>query len=163
MNEPAWIEHAIWWQVYPLGFTGAEKTATPEPAAEHRLLDLVPWLDYAQGLGASGLALGPVFAAETHGYDTTDYFRIDPRLGSLEDFDTLVAEAHRRGLRVLLDGVFNHTGRSFTPFQDVLAQGPGAATASWFSLDWPGDAGAGTEPGYRDFEGHHHLVALNHD
>ncbi len=163
MNEPGWVQHVIWWQVYPLGFTGAEKTATPAPATAHRLLALVPWLDYAVGLGASGLALGPVFASETHGYDTTDYFRIDPRLGTLEDFDTLVAEAHRRGLRVLLDGVFNHTGRSFGPFQDVIAHGPGAATESWFSLDWPEGAGAGAEPAYRDFEGHHHLVALDHD
>ncbi|WP_104181270.1 alpha-amylase family glycosyl hydrolase [Arthrobacter sp. B0490] len=162
MDEPRWVEHAIWWQVYPLGFTGAEKTATPDPAAAHRLLGLVPWLDYAVDLGASGLALGPVFASETHGYDTTDYFRIDPRLGTLGDFDTLVAEAHRRGLRVLLDGVFNHAGRSFGPFQDVLTHGPGAATASWFSLDWPEGAGAGTEPAYRDFEGHSHLVALHH-
>ncbi|MHA7279732.1 alpha-amylase family glycosyl hydrolase [Arthrobacter sp. MDT2-2] len=163
MNEPAWVQHAIWWHVYPLGFVGAEKASTADPAAAHRLLDLVPWLDYAVELGASGLALGPVFASETHGYDTTDYFRIDARLGTSEDFDTLVREAHRRGLRILLDGVFNHTGRSFAPFRDVLAQGPGAATASWFSLDWPAGSTPGTEPGYRDFEGHHHLVALNHD
>ncbi|MEC5198587.1 cyclomaltodextrinase [Arthrobacter sp. PL16] len=163
MKNSSWVEHAIWWQVYPLGFVGAEKSAVERPSAEHRLLDLVPWLDYVVGLGASGLALGPVFASETHGYDTTDYFRIDPRLGTLEDFDTLVAEAHQRGLRILLDGVFNHAGRSFAAFQDVLAQGPEAATASWFTLEWPEGAGPGVEPRYRDFEGHHHLVALNHD
>ncbi|WP_043442140.1 alpha-amylase family glycosyl hydrolase [Arthrobacter sp. L77] len=163
MNEPEWVQHAIWWQVYPLGFTGAEKSATQEPAAAHRLLDLIPWLDYAVELGTSGLALGPVFTSETHGYDTTDYFTIDPRLGTLEDFDTLVAEAAGRGLRIILDGVFNHTGRSFAPFQQVLAQGPDAPTAAWFSLDWPDGAGPGVEPGYRDFEGHHHLVALNHE
>ncbi|MHA7240383.1 alpha-amylase family glycosyl hydrolase [Arthrobacter sp. TMS1-12-1] len=162
MNEPEWVQHAIWWQVYPLGFVGAEKAATAHPAAAHRLLDLIPWLDYVVELGASGLALGPVFASETHGYDTTDYFAIDPRLGTLEDFETLVAEARRRGLRILLDGVFNHTGRSFAPFQQVLAEGPGAPTSAWFSLDWPDGAGPGSEPRYRDFEGHHHLVALNH-
>ena len=163
MSEPEWVQHAIWWHVYPLGFLGAEKTATADPAAAHRLLDLVPWLDYAVELGASGLALGPIFASETHGYDTTDYFRIDPRIGTEEDFDSLVAEAQGRGLRVLLDGVFNHTGRSFPPFQQVLREGPGAATAPWFSLQWPEGAAAGAEPGYRDFEGHHHLVALNHE
>ncbi|WP_422390763.1 alpha-amylase family glycosyl hydrolase [Arthrobacter sp. N1] len=162
MKSAPWVEHVIWWQVYPLGFVGAEKTSTDRPAAEHRLLDLLPWLDYAVELGASGLALGPVFASETHGYDTTDYFRIDARLGTLDDFDTLVAEAHRRGLRILLDGVFNHVGRSFQPFQEVLAEGPGAGSARWFVLDWPDGAGPGTEPGYRDFEGHHHLVALDH-
>jgi cyclomaltodextrinase len=162
--EPGWVRHAVWWHVYPLGFTGAESAAFPGGAAvQHRLPQLLPWLDYAVELGASGIALGPIFAAETHGYDTTDYFRIDPRLGDLADFDELIREAHVRGLRVLLDGVFNHTGRSFQPFQDVLAQGPQAATAPWFRLDWPAAGWTpGTEPGYADFEGHHHLVELNH-
>lgn len=165
MAEPDWVQHAVWWQVYPLGFVGAEKAA---PAADapvaHRLLQLLPWLDYAVELGASGIALGPIFASETHGYDTTDYFRLDPRLGDDADFDELVREAHARGLRVILDGVFNHTGRSFRPFQEALAQGPSAPTASWFRFNWP-DSGwePGLEPDYADFEGHHHLVALNHD
>ena len=163
VNEPDWAEHVIWWQVFPLGFTGAEKTATPEPREAHRLLDLVPWLDYAVELGASGLALGPIFSSETHGYDTTDYLALDPRLGTDEDVDALIAEAHRRGLRVLLDGVFNHVGRSFGPFQEVLANGPAADAGAWFSLQWHAGAVPGDEPEYRDFEGHHHLVALNHD
>lgn len=164
IKEPDWVQHAVWWHVYPLGFTGAEEAALPVGSpVEHRLAKLVPWLDYAVGLGASGIALGPVFASETHGYDTTDYFRIDPRLGDDADFDDFIREAHSRGLRVLLDGVFNHTGRSFQPFRDALAQGPSASTASWFRLAWP-DSGwtPGTEPDYADFEGHRHLVALNH-
>ncbi len=74
---------------------------------------IVDWLDHAVELGASGIALGPVFASRTHGYDTTDHYRIDPRLGDDADFDHLVAEAHQRGLRVLLDGVFNHVGTDF--------------------------------------------------
>lgn len=165
MTEPDWVEHAIWWQIYPLGFVGAEISA---PAATdqvaHRIPHLISWLDYALELGVSGIALGPIFASETHGYDTTDYYRIDPRLGDDADFDELITQAHSRGLKVMLDGVFNHTGRSFTPFQQVLKDGPAAATGRWFELDWP-TAGwvPGTEPGYRDFEGHHHLVALNHD
>ncbi|MCU1532718.1 MAG: alpha amylase, catalytic region [Arthrobacter sp.] len=164
MTEPNWVQHAVWWHVYPLGFTGAEKSALPAgTAGEHRLQQLVPWLDYAVELGASGIALGPVFASETHGYDTTDYFRIDPRLGDESDFDDLIREAHTRGLRILLDGVFNHTGRSFQPFRNALEGGPSTATAPWFHLSWP-DAGwaPGREPDYADFEGHHHLVALNH-
>ncbi|MEO5779851.1 alpha-amylase family glycosyl hydrolase [Arthrobacter oryzae] len=165
MSEPKWVQHVIWWQVYPLGFTGAEAAAgsAPQPVV-HRLDRLEAWLDYAVELGASGLALGPVFASETHGYDTTDYYRIDPRLGDDGDFDELVAQAHARGLKVLLDGVFNHAGRSFEPFQQVLAEGPESPTASWFRLDWPDTEWVpGSEPGYEDFEGHHHLVALNHD
>jgi cyclomaltodextrinase len=166
---PDWVEHAVWWQVYPLGFVGAEKSAAEfaagsaggpgEPA--HRLSRLTAWLDYAVALGVSGIALGPVFASSTHGYDTIDHFRIDPRLGDDADFDALVHEAHARGLKVLLDGVFNHVGRDFPAFQQVLAEGPDAASASWFRLTWP--SGPSSEPDYVTFEGHPGLVALNHD
>ncbi len=124
-----WAEHAIWWHVYPLGFTGAERAALPpgEPA-RHRLRHLASWLDYAVDLGCNGLLLGPIFAAETHGYDTVDHFRIDPRLGDDEDFDALVAAARARGVRVALDGVFNHVGRRFPAFaaaDAALAAGAG--------------------------------------
>jgi len=164
-----WIEHAIWWQVYPLGFVGAEPALSSSPPIEsqpvrHRLGRLQEWLDYAVELGASGLALGPVFASQTHGYDTIDYYRIDPRLGDEADFDALIKAAHERGLRVLLDGVFNHVGRDFPAFAQVLAEGPEAAPASWFRLTWPaGPWPPGTEPDYQRFEGHRELVALNHD
>src|SRR3954451_23599124 len=121
MTEPSWVQHALWWQVYPLGFVGAEHRGEElnQPVA-HRLGQLIPWLDYVVKLGASGLALGPVFCSETHGYDTTDYYRIDPRLGDDADFDSLITQAHARGLHVLLDGVFNHVGRSFEAFRQVL-------------------------------------------
>jgi len=154
MTEPAWVEHAIWWQVYPLGFVGAWPPRNDRQ--DHRLRWLEGWLDYAVELGASGLALGPIFASETHGYDTVDFFRVDPRLGDDADFDSLVAAAHDRGLRVLLDGVFNHVGRGHPDFQAVLSEGSGAPTASWFRLRWPG-------PEYDTFEGHGGLPALNHD
>ncbi|MGY1887440.1 alpha-amylase family protein [Blastococcus sp. SYSU DS0753] len=162
---PDWVHDAIWWHVYPLGFVGAERETTPGQPLRHRLRGLVPWLDHALQLGVSGLVLGPVFAAETHGYDTTDHLRIDPRLGDDADFDALVAECRSRGLRVLLDGVFNHVGRGHPAFQRVLAEGPAAATAGWFRLRWPGGPEAwtpGTEPDHDDFEGHRHLVALDH-
>lgn len=136
-----WIRHAIWWQVYPLGFVGAFPSAQPPGPEQHRLRRLIDWLDHAIGLGVSGIALGPVFASRTHGYDTTDHYRIDPRLGDDGDFDRLVDEAHRRGLRVLLDGVFNHVGTDFpataTPSTAGTrrpppgsAAGPGASTPS---------------------------------
>ena len=161
---PSWVKHAVWWQVYPLGFVGAERDARgPDQPVVHRLRGLIDWLDYARELGASGLALGPIFASETHGYDTVDHFRIDARLGDEGDFDALIAAAHDRGLRVLLDGVFNHVGRGHPAFRQVLAEGPSAPTASWFRLSWPDGAAAGTEPGYADFEGHRRLMALNHD
>jgi glycosidase len=135
-----WAEHAIWWQVYPLGFTGAE--ATSRPGVVHRLAQVENWLDYAIELGCSGLLLGPVFASETHGYDTVDHFRIDPRLGDDADFDRLVAQAKRRGLRIALDGVFNHVARSFE------------APPEWFRRRDDGSLDT--------FEGHEPLVALDH-
>ncbi len=141
MTEPDWVEHAIWWQVYPLGFVGAFPSDPPPTADEHRLRRIVDWFDHAIELGASGVALGPVFASRTHGYDTTDHYRVDPRLGDDADFDQLIAEARRRGLRVLLDGVFNHVGTDF-------------AQASWFRRR--GNS-------FDTFEGHGELIALDHD
>ena len=152
-----WAEHAVLWHVYPLGFTGAEPAALPagEPV-RHRLGQLEPWLDYTAELGCDGLLLGPVFASQTHGYDTTDYFRIDPRLGDDADFDTLVTAADQRGLRLILDGVFNHVGRGFPRFEVALAGGPGTRSARWFKRSPAGDD-------YAVFEGHGQLVELDHD
>ncbi|RBY90507.1 alpha-amylase [Blastococcus sp. TBT05-19] len=160
---PAWVRDAVWWHVYPLGFVGAEPRDEPGRPVAHRLPHLAAWLDHAVELGASGLALGPVFASETHGYDTVDHLRVDPRLGDDDDLDALLAACRERGLRVLLDGVFNHVGRDHPAFRAVLEQGPAAPTASWFRLRWPdGGWAPGVEPGYDDFEGHAHLVALDH-
>ena len=158
---PEWTKTVIWWQVYPLGFTGSPPSTVDE-REQHRLRKLERWLDYAVELGASGLALGPIFASATHGYDTIDYLLIDPRLGDDSDFDALIAAAHARGLRVLLDGVFNHVGRGHRAFRSVLEFGPDAATASWFRLHWPRPWQPGIEPEYDNFEGHDQLVALNH-
>jgi cyclomaltodextrinase / maltogenic alpha-amylase / neopullulanase len=147
----AWVEHAIWWQVYPLGFVGAFPAGQPPGAGEHRLRQLVDWLDHAIALGASGIALGPIFASRTHGYDTTDHYRIDPRLGDDADFDYLVAEARRRGLRVLLDGVFNHVGVDFPRYREAAND---EASARWFR---------GRPGRFHTFEGHSELITLNHE
>jgi cyclomaltodextrinase / maltogenic alpha-amylase / neopullulanase len=157
-----WIKHAIWWHIYPIGFVGAEPTAQSRPGITHRLDQIIRWLDYVIELGASGLILGPIFESASHGYDTIDHFRIDPRLGDNADFDALLAAAGRRGLRVILDGVFNHVGRDFPAFREVLAQGPQAPHASWFRLTWPSGHSSGQEPDYATFEGHRRLVAVNH-
>jgi glycosidase len=153
----SWADHAILWQVYPLGFTGAERAALPasEPV-RHRLRHLEAWLDYAVELGCNGLLLGPVFASQTHGYDTVDHFRIDARLGDEGDFDALVSAADQRGLRLILDGVFNHVGRGFPAFKAAVAGGPGTPAARWFRR-----APDGAD--YAVFEGHGQLVELDHD
>jgi cyclomaltodextrinase len=155
VTTPAWVEHAIWWQVYPLGFVGAFPADQPAGAGEHRLRRLADWLDHAIALGASGIALGPIFASRTHGYDTTDHHRIDPRLGDDADFDYLVAEARRRGLRVLLDGVFNHVGVDFPRYREAAND---EASARWFR-GRPGHC----PPSFDTFEGHSELITLNHE
>ncbi|MGQ7296982.1 alpha-amylase family glycosyl hydrolase [Quadrisphaera sp. KR29] len=128
----------------------------------HRLRRLEAWLDHVVHLGLNGLALGPVFASSTHGYDTVDHLRIDSRLGDETDFDRLITAAHQRGIKVLLDGVFNHVGRAHPAFTRVEAEGPGAPGAEMFRIDWQG-----WRPGQRVraevFEGHDQLIALNHD
>ncbi|GAA2023099.1 alpha-amylase family glycosyl hydrolase [Pseudokineococcus marinus] len=163
VEGPAWVRDAVFWHVYPLGFVGAEKEGDPQGPVVHRLPHLVGWLDHLLALGANGLLLGPVFASQTHGYDTVDHRRVDPRLGDDADLDALLSAAREKGVRVLLDGVFNHVGRDHWAFRQVLEQGPSASTASWFRLRWPeGGWRPGVEPDYDDFEGHHHLVALDH-
>jgi glycosidase len=136
----SWTEHVMWWHLYPLGFVGAPVRPDAAEAGGdvvHRLGRIVAWLDHVIELGLNGIALGPVFASSTHGYDTIDHFRIDPRLGDDADFDRLVTKAHDRGLRIALDGVFNHVARSFV------------------HPEWFRDDGA-------TFEGHEHLVTLDH-
>ena len=146
-----WVKHAIWWHVYPLGFVGAFPAEQPPGPDGHRLSRIADWLDHAIELGASGIALGPVFDSRTHGYDTTDHYRIDPRLGDDGDFDRLLDEAHRRGLRVLLDGVFNHVGTEFPRYRQAI-EGD-AEAARWFR---------GRPGRFHTFEGHGDLITLNH-
>ena len=122
----SWVDHVIWWQVYPLGFLGAEKELGEVRGEVSRLPRLVGWLDHLISWGGNGLLLGPIFTSSSHGYDTVDYFQIDPRLGDDADFDALVAACRARGVRLLLDGVFNHVGQDFPPVAQALAEGPGS-------------------------------------
>jgi len=156
-----WSDHVIWWQLHPLSFTGAPEQGDAAEPAVPRLRHLHGWLDYVIELGANGLLLGPIFAARTHGYDTTDHFRIDPRLGTEQDWQALVTACRERGLMLALDGVFNHVGRDFPQFRDVLERRGDSPYRDWFHLDLTAtDAPDGFS--YRDFEGHSELVALNH-
>ena len=154
-----WADDAIWWHVYPLGFAGAP--IRPSDDSERELIHHVDrfsgWLEHVVRLGLNGLLLGPLFTSSTHGYDTIDYFTIDPRLGDSDDFDELLGHAKKMGLRVVLDGVFNHVG-SQHPLYLAALSGPDAPENALFRIDWSD----GT-PRAADFEGHGHLVALNHD
>lgn len=131
-----WTDTVIWWHCYPLGFVGGEARSgdLPPGVVRHRLGRLHDWLGYVVELGCNGLLLAPVFHSTSHGYDTLDYYDIDPRLGDLADFDALVADATGRGLRILLDGVFNHVSREHPLVTRALAAGPDSAAGRW--LKW---------------------------
>lgn len=156
--RPDWTDHVLYWQVYPLGFTGAAVRPSDgrERALTHRMDHLIGWLDYLVELGCNGLLLGPIFTSATHGYDTRNHFTIDPRLGDDADFDALVAACRARGIRLILDGVFNHVGASHPWYQQALSR-PDAPENEYFRIDW----GSGTAQ-TADFEGHQDLVALDH-
>ena len=124
------LEHDIWWQVYPLGAVGAPiRGEVGEPS--HRLRRLEPWLDYVDELGCNGLLLNPIFASVSHGYDTLDHDAIDSRLGDDGDFGELMWKAKERGIRILLDGVFNHLARAHPLVQRAIAAGPGTPDGDW--------------------------------
>lgn len=161
-TAPDWVRHAIGWHVYPLGFTGApihgdESTAAVTPREGAARLDhLTAWLDYVQDLGLNVLQLGPVFESATHGYDTLDYFRIDHRLGDDDAFGRLITAAHERGIKVLLDGVFNHLSSRAPMFRRAL-EDPDSPEAKLFDVDRSGD-----EPSAPCFEGNLDLVEFDH-
>ena len=114
----AWYDEAVFYHIYPLGLTGApmhNDYGAPQP----RLRTLFPWIDHMAELGCNALYIGPLFESQSHGYDTTDYRKLDSRLGTNQDFKDFVAACHGRGIRVVLDGVFNHTGRDFFAFRDI--------------------------------------------
>lgn len=146
----SWSENTIFWHVYPLRFVNAEATATT--TVTHRLPRLANWFDHLLSLGANGLLMAPIFASESHGYDTIDHYRIDPRLGDGDDFDNLVANARSRGIHIVLDGVFNHLGHTHPIVQRALAGGPNSEDGQW--IKWSGEYPYG-------FEGNVNLIELN--
>lgn len=150
------LDRSIWWHVYPLGFAGCPIRDRRPDDAGVGLGRLTEWLGYAVGLGVDGLLLGPVFESATHGYDTLDHFRVDRRLGSEADLVALLDGAGSRGLRVVLDGVFNHVGRRHPLFEQAMREGPDSYAAQHFRIEWS----SGT-PHPEVFEGHAGLVALD--
>jgi glycosidase len=149
----SWYRDTIWWHVFPLGFSGAERSrAEAGDEVQHRLTPYTGWLDHAVSLGVNGLLLGPIFTSGTHGYDTADHDSIDPRLGDVNDFTTLVSRCRERGMRVMLDGVFNHVGREHVIVRNALEHGPESEAGRW--IRWV--------DGYpRCFEGNEPLVELD--
>lgn len=158
-NELNWQNSAVFYQIYPMGFCGAPFENDGVPT--HRIRKVIDWVPHLQKLGVGAVYFSPVFESDTHGYDTRDYGKIDCRLGSNEDFREVCAALHSAGIRVVLDGVFNHVGRGFWAFQDVLKNREGSPYRDWFHIDFGGDSCYHDGFWYEGWEGHFELVKLN--
>jgi cyclomaltodextrinase len=158
---PDWARRAVFYHIYPLGFLGAPRSNDRASAPTPRLAELRRWYDHLSALGVTAIYFGPLFESLSHGYDTTDYFSIDRRLGTNDLFREIVRELHARDLHVIVDGVFNHVGRDFFAFQDVRAHKGDSRYRNWFYIDWSGNSHYGDGFAYADWEGHQSLVKLN--
>ncbi len=157
----AWYEESIFYHIYPLGLTGAPKQ-NPYGKPVHRLNTLLPWITHIQELGFTALYIGPLFESVGHGYETTDYKKLDSRLGTNEDLAAFVAECHRQGIRVVLDGVFNHTGRDFFAFQDIKKNREQSVYKDWYcNVNFWGNNEYNDGFSYENWGGHNLLVKLN--
>ncbi len=154
-----WADHAVFYQIYPLGFCGAP--AQNDGAEAHRIGKAADWIPHIKGLNCNAVYFGPVFESDAHGYDTRDYRKIDRRLGTNEDFAEVCRKMHEAGIKVVLDGVFNHVGRGFWAFQDVLKNRESSPYKDWFNINFGGNDGYNDGLWYEGWEGHFELVKLN--
>lgn len=156
-----WYDEAIFYHIYPLGMTGAPKqNSYGEP--EHRLNTLLPFVSKIKKLGCNALYIGPLFESVGHGYETTDYKKLDTRLGANEDLTEFVAQCHKQGIRVVLDGVFNHTGRDFFAFQDIKRNRENSPYRDWYcNVNFNGNNEYNDGFSYDNWGGYNLLAKLN--
>lgn len=162
MSTAHWAQGSVFYHIYPLGLCAAPErndfTSPPQP----RIEALSVWREHARRLGANALNLGPLFESSTHGYDTADYFRVDRRLGRNEDLARFCRSARDDGFRIIFDAVFNHVGRDFWAFKDLLQKGKDSEYAGWFAgLDFSRRSPYGDPFAYEGWNGHFSLVKLD--
>jgi len=157
----AWYDEAVFYHIYPLGLTDAPKENTySEPV--HRLNTLLPWISHIKELGCNAIYIGPLFESVGHGYETTDYKKLDSRLGTNEDLTNFVRACHAQGIRVILDGVFNHTGRDFFAFQDIKKNRENSPYKDWYcNVNFWGNNEYNDGFSYENWGGYNLLVKLN--
>ncbi len=155
-----WAYESVFYQIYPLGFCGAP--FNNDSVLSHRILKVKDWIPHIKKLGANAVYFCPVFESDSHGYNTRDYRKIDVRLGTNEDFAEVCRALHENGIRVVLDGVFNHVGRGFGPFLDVLKNRENSPYVGWFNrIDFGGNSNYNDGLWYEGWEGNYDLVKLN--
>lgn len=155
-----WFDESAFYQIYPLGYCGAEREN--DFGQVHRRLHIIEeQIPYIKEMGFTAVLFNPLFESERHGYDTVDFFNVDRRLGDNADFKRLVEKFHEAGVRVVLDGVFNHVGRRFFAFEDVRARREGSDKRDWFNINFGGNTAYNDGFWYEGWEGHMELVKLN--
>ena len=154
-----WADNSVFYQIYPLGITGAPRDN--DGVTVNRIGKIADWLPHIKKLGANAIYFSPVFESDTHGYDTRDYRKIDCRLGTNADFRALVDACHAEGIKVVIDGVFNHVGRNFFAFRDVREKRWESRYRDWFHINFDGNSAYNDGLWYEGWEGHYELVKLN--
>lgn len=155
-----WAYESVFYQIYPLGFCGAP--FENDGVLEHRIKKVNDWIPHIKKVGANAIYFSPVFESDTHGYNTRDYTKIDTRLGTNEDFAEVCDNLHKEGIKVVLDGVFNHVGRGFWAFQDVLKNREQSPYVNWFGrIAFDGNSNYNDGLWYEGWEGNYDLVKLN--
>ena len=154
-----WAYESVFYQIYPLGFCGAPYEN--DGVLTSRIKKVVEWIPHMKKLGVNAIYFSPVFESDTHGYNTRDYKKIDVRLGTNEDFKEVCRKLHENGIRVVLDGVFNHVGRGFYQFQDVIKNRQNSPYLNWFRVNLDGNSNYNDGLWYEGWEGNYDLVKLN--
>lgn len=154
-----WAYESIFYQIYPIGFCGAPRIN--DGTTVNRIQKVADWADHLEKLGANAIYFSPVFDADSHGYDTRDFRKIDCRLGTNDDFAAVCKTLHEKGIRVVLDGVFNHVGRGFWAFRDVQEKKWDSPYKDWFHISFDGNSNYNDGFWYEGWEGHYELVKLN--
>lgn len=157
----AWYEKAVFYHIYPLGLTGAPHEndyGTPQP----RIKKLIPWIAHIREIGCNALYIGPLFESVGHGYETTDYKKLDSRLGTNQDLKDFVKKCHEEGVKVIFDGVFNHTGRDFFAFKDIQKNRESSPYKDWYcNVNFGGNTEYNDGFSYANWGGYNLLVKLN--
>ena len=156
-----WYDESVMYQIYPLGYLGAE--VSNGGITTHRILKLIDLIPHLKKIGINVVYFCPVFESSCHGYDTKDFFKIDCRLGTNEDFKIVSKALHENGIKVIIDGVFNHVGRDFFAFKDVIENKWNSIYKDWFYINFDGNTSYNDGFYYEGWEGHYNLVKLNLD
>lgn len=154
-----WAYESVFYQIYPMGFAGAP--FENDGVQRHGILKVIDWIPHIKNIGCNAVYFSPVFESDTHGYNTRDYKKIDCRLGTNEDFLNVCRALHDNGIKIVLDGVFNHVGRGHFAFQDVLRNRENSRYLYWFNINLGGNNGYNDGLWYEGWEGNYDLVKLN--